>query len=250
MKTIKIIDMNSPDISEAMDQGFDSIVIAVGAIEQHGPHLPLKTDSLIGEEMVHIVAKKLGEALQGPTINVGCSEHHMEFPGTVSIAEGTLKSIISDYTRSFVKHGFKNIIFIPSHGGNFAAVGEAIEKLQEQYPDNNIIGYTDLPKYIEIIEQISIEAGITVEEAGAHAGENETSIMLALAENLVKTERFEPGYVGKFGEKEIELVFSKGMKALTANGIIGDPAKANWKNGKIYLQKICDFLVSEIKKQM
>ncbi|MHA1157070.1 MAG: creatininase family protein, partial [Candidatus Heimdallarchaeota archaeon] len=182
MKTIKIIDMNSPDIGEAMEQGFDSIVIAVGAIEQHGPHLPLKTDSLIGEEIAHILAKKLGKSLQGPTINVGCSEHHMEFSGTVSISEGTLKSIISDYTQSFVKHGFKNIIFIPSHGGNFAAVGEVIEKLQEQYPDNNVIGYTDLSKYIEIIEQISVEAGITVEEGGAHAGENETSIMLALVE--------------------------------------------------------------------
>jgi len=242
MKTIKIIDMNSPDIGEAMEQGFDSIVIAVGAIEQHGPHLPLKTDSLIGEEIAHILAKKLGKSLQGPTINVGCSEHHMEFSGTVSISEGTLKSIISD--------GFKNIIFIPSHGGNFAAVGEVIEKLQEQYPDNNVIGYTDLSKYIEIIEQISVEAGITVEEGGAHAGENETSIMLALVEDLVKKERFEPGFVGKFGDKEIELVFSKGMKALTANGAIGDPTKANWKNGKVYLQKICDFLVSEIKKQM
>ena len=141
MKTIKIFDMNWPDIGEAIEQGFDSIIIAVGAIEQHGPHLPLKTDSLIGEELTHSIAKKLGKTLQGPTINVGCSEHHMEFPGTVSILDSTLKSIISDYTQSFVKHGFKNIIFIPSHGGNFAAMGEVIEKLQEQYPDNNVIGY-------------------------------------------------------------------------------------------------------------
>ncbi len=250
MKTIKIFDMNWPDIGEAIEQGFDSIIIAVGAIEQHGPHLPLKTDSLIGEELTHSIAKKLGKTLQGPTINVGCSEHHMEFPGTVSILDSTLKSIISDYTQSFVKHGFKNIIFIPSHGGNFAAMGEVIEKLQEQYPDNNVIGYADLTKYLEIIKQISVEAGITAEEGGAHAGENETSIMLALEEKLVVKERFEPGYVGIFGEKERNLAFSKGLKALTDNGVFGDPTKANWKAGKVYLQKLCDFLVSEIKKQM
>lgn len=242
--------MNWPDIGEAMEQGFDTIVIAVGAIEQHGPHLPLKTDSLIGEELAHSIAKKLGKALQGPTINVGCSEHHMEFPGTVSILDSTLKSIISDYTQSFVKHGFRNIIFIPSHGGNFAATAEALENLQEQYPDNNVIGYTDLQKFIEITAQISIESGKTAEEAGAHSGENETSIVLVLAENLVEKTRFEPGYVGKFGEKESELVFSKGVKALTDNGVFGDPTKANLKDGKVYLQKLSDFLVAEIKKQM
>lgn len=250
MKTIKVIDMNWPDIGEAIEHGFETIVIAVGAIEQHGPHLPLKTDSLIGEELAHRIAKKLGKALQGPTINVGCSEHHMAFPGTVSILDSTLKSIISDYAQSFVKHGFKNIIFIPSHGGNFTATAEVIEQLQEQHPDNNIIGYTNLPKFIEIIRQISIEAGKTAEEAGAHAGENETSLVLALAEKLVEKDRFEPGFIGTIGEKEIERIFSKGMKALTDNGILGDPTNANLKDGEVYLQKLSDFLVTEIKKQM
>ncbi len=250
MKNIKIIDMNWPDIGEAMEQGFDTIVIAIGAIEQHGPHLPLKTDSLIGEEIAHSVAKKLGKTLQGPTINVGCSEHHMEFPGTVSILDSTLENIINDYTQSFVKHGFKNIIFIPSHGGNFAITAIAIEKLQEKYPNNNIIGYSDLSKFSEILTQMSIEAGKTAEEAGAHSGENETSIVLAIAENLVKKERYKPGYLGKFGERETELLFTKGMKVLTANGILGDPTKANWKDGKVYLEKLSDFLVSEIRKQM
>ena len=250
MKTIKIIDMNWPDIKEAMKQGYDSIIIAVGSIEQHGPHLPLKTDSLIGEELVHLIAKKLGNTLQGPTINVGCSEHHMAFPGTVSILARTLQNIIIDYTQSFVKHGFKNIIFIPSHGGNFKATGEIIEKLQKQYPENNIISYTDLQNFIDEMVKMSFESGKRKEEAGAHAGENETSIVLALAEDLVIKKRFAPGYMGRFSEKETELIFTKGLKALTENGILGDPSKASWKDGKVYLQKLSDFLVAEIKKQM
>lgn len=247
---IKTKKMNWPDIESAIENGFKTIIIAVGSIEQHGPHLPTITDTLIGENIAYQVAKKLGNCLQGPTITVGCSSHHLPFPGTVSLQKSTLKAIIHDFSDSLVKHGFKNIIFLPSHGGNFSTVEEAVKEAQTKHNTTNIIGYTDLMGFLEIMNSCSKEAGIPGEESGAHAGENETSLVLALAEDLVAKDRYKPGYVGKFGKEETEIIFAKGMKALTENGILGDPTQANITHGHQYLEKIVDYLVNVVKKQL
>jgi len=250
MKTICMEDMNWPDIREALQDGFTTAVVAIGSTEQHGPHLPTKTDTLIGDLIAHGVALKLGDALQAKTVCVGCSEHHLAFPGTISIEASTLKAIISDYTNSLVRQGFKTIIYLPSHGGNFASVKEAIEEQQKKFPEQKIIGYTDLMSFMNYLLDISAEFGITKEEAGAHAGENETSFMLAFAEELVRRDRFAPGYLGPLGEKEVKIILERGMPALSEKGVLGDPTKASAERGKVYLEKLVDFLVEEIRKQL
>jgi creatinine amidohydrolase len=110
MVKIRISEMSWVDIQKALDGGFCTVVFGVGADERHGPHLPTSTDSLIAEALAYKVAVKLGGALQAPSINVGYSEHHMAFPGTISLRPETLKSLIRDYCVSLAKHGFKNII--------------------------------------------------------------------------------------------------------------------------------------------
>lgn len=250
MKTIRMEDMTWPEIKEVMEKGYTTAVIGIGSTEQHGPHLPTKTDTLIGENIALRVAAKLGKALQAKTICVGCSEHHLAFPGTISLKSQTLKNIIEDYTDSLIKQGFKTIIYLPSHGGNFATVKEAIEEQQAKYPRIKIFGYTDLLSFVECLLQISKEFKISPYEAGAHAGENETSIILALAGDLVKKDRFAAGYLGELGEKEIQIILEKGMPALSEIGVLGDPRKASAEKGEIYLEKIADFLVGEVKKQL
>jgi creatinine amidohydrolase len=247
---LKTKKMNWPDIQAALDKGFTTIVIAVGSIEQHGPHLPTITDTLIGENLAYCIAKKLGKCLQGPTISIGCSAHHLAFPGTVSLQKSTLKAILCDYTDSMVKHGFKNIIFIPSHGGNFSTVEEAIKEAQAKHNQVKIIGYTDLMGFLDILQTLSKDAGVSAEESGAHAGENETSLILAIAEDLVVKDRFKPGYIGKFGQEESEIIFTKGMKTLTENGALGDPTKATKTNGLRYLEELADAIIDNIKKQL
>jgi creatinine amidohydrolase len=250
MKSIKTEEMNWVDIQEAIKSGYKSIIVAVGSIEQHGPHLPTITDTLIGDVIAHKVALKLGNTLQGPTISIGCSEHHLSFSGTVSLKKETLKAIIRDYTSSLIQHGFEKIIYFPSHGGNFETVAEIVAELQNKHSEVKIIGYTDLHGFLEILHKFSIERGITAEESGAHAGESETSLVLAMREELVKKDRYTPGFVGLFGKKEGEIVFAKGMKALTENGILGDPTKASIENGKIYISKTVDILVEQIQKKL
>ena len=243
-------DMTWPDIKDALAKGFTTVVVGVGSTEQHGPHLPLKTDALLGDRIAHGVASGLGKTLLAPTIRVGCSEHHLAFPGTVSLQAKTLKAIIHDYAESLQTHGFRTIIFLPSHGGNFAPLREAIDELRNRYPSCKIIGYTDLLGFIDAQYKVSEKFGISKEEGGAHAGEIETSLMLALARDLVVNERFAPGYIGALGEKEIKIILEKGMPALSESGVLGDPRNADKDRGKTYLEKTVDFLVGEIEKQL
>lgn len=250
MKTIKMEEMNWPDIKSALQNGYTKVVVGVGSMEQHGPHLPTITDTLIGDALANRVALKLGQTLQAKTICVGCSEHHLAFPGTISIKAETLKGIMDDYTESLVHHGFRYIIYLPSHGGNFSTVAETVKHQQVKYPDCKIIAYTDLLGFIDWFYEISQEFGITKEEAGAHAGENETSVILALNRDLVQKERFQTGYLGQLGEEELKTIIDQGMPALSEDGVLGDPTKATAEKGEVYLEKMADYLTVWIKENL
>jgi creatinine amidohydrolase len=248
MRTIRLKEMNWPDIKEAMKKGFTTVVFALGSTEQHGPHLPIKTDSKIGDALAYRVAEKLGFTLQGPTISLGCSDHHLAFPGTISLQPETLKAVIADYVGSLEKHGFKTIILLPSHGGNFTAVKEAVQELGAGYPHLEIWGFTDLNAFVKAFITFSAEFNVTAEEAGAHAGESETSLMMALNDNLVAKNRFQAGYTGDLGDEQIQVILKKGMPALTDIGVLGDPTKASSVKGMIYLERLADFIVEAIKE--
>ena len=248
MKTLRMEEMNWVDIQKAINDGFKTVIIGVGSTEQHGPHLPTQTDALIADVIVNLIAQKLEYALQARTINVGCSDHHLPFSGTISLKKSTLKAIIIDYIESLQRHGFEKIVFIPTHGGNFNPIKEAVEQVQGKYPKVKIIALTDLMKFVDAQDKIAASFNITIEEAGGHAGEVETSEVLFLAESLVKKERFQPGYLGILGKEEIDMLFEKGMPSLTDIGVLGDPTKASKEHGKIYIEKMVDFLTDEIKK--
>ena len=249
MKTIRMEQMTWPDIKRAIESGFTTSVFAVGSTEQHGPHLPTMTDARIGDDLAERVARKLGHALQARTIDVGISEHHLAFAGTISLKPETLSLILRDYIDSLVHHGFTRIIIIPSHGGNFATVRQAIEAAQKSHPGVEVTGFTDLLALTAFLEKTSTRHGVTPGEAGAHSGENETSMMLALEAGLVAADRFEPGYTGPLGEAEMKVIFEKGMPALTANGVLGDPRTASPEKGEDYLERWAEFIISEIGKK-
>jgi len=249
VKSVRMAEMTWPDIKSAIEQGYTTVVVAVGSTEQHGPHLPTMTDMRIGDELAHRVAIKLGHTLQAITITVGCSKHHLSFPGTISLRDETLRMIILDYIDSLIRGGFNRIVFLPLHGGNFPIVQATLKEAQIAHQGIEIIGVTDVTKLLDCMNAASAEFGISANESGAHAGESETSIMMALEKNLVIKDRFAPGYVGLTGEKELKIIFEQGMPALTKNGVLGDPRKASADKGEIYLDRLTEFLIQEIKKQ-
>jgi len=245
MRTIHMEEMAWPDIKQAIESGFTTAVFAVGSTEQHGPHLPTMTDARIGDDVAERVARKLGRALRARTIDVGVSEHHLAFAGTISLKPETLSLVLRDYIDSLVHHGFKRIIIIPSHGGNFATVRQAIEAARKAHPGIEVTGFTDLLALTGFLEKASTRYGVTAGEAGAHSGENETSMMLALEAGLVIADRFAPGYTGPLGEAEMKIIFEKGMPALTSNGVLGDPRTASAEKGEDYLERWAEFIISE-----
>jgi len=249
MTTIQMEKMTWPEIKSAVESGSTTVVVGVGSTEQHGPHLPTMTDARIGDALAHRVASKLGRALQARTIDVGVSEHHLAFGGTLSLRPETLLLVLRDYVDSLARCGFERIVFLPSHGGNFATVQRAIEEAREAHPEIDVTGYTDLMGFSRFLNEVSAEHGVTPEESGAHAGENETSIMMALEPSLVRKDHFAPGYLGELGESEVQLILEKGMTALTTNGVLGDPQKASAAKGEHYLERLADFVIEKVGAQ-
>jgi len=249
MAKIRISEMSWVEIRNSLDRGFDKVVFAVGSNEQHGPHLPTNTDSLIGDALANKVAVKLGNTLQAPSINVGCSEHHMVLPGTISLKPETLKSLIRDYCVSLARHGFKNIVILPTHGGNFKAVQEVVDELRQSLKDANLIAYTDLNGLLKMLVEFSSKYGILADESGAHAGESETSLVLAIRKDLVDMERAEVGFLGSIDDK-LDLIWSQGIKAVTKNGVLGDPLKAKAEYGKEYLELWAEKMAAFVRKQL
>lgn len=249
MVKVRISEMSWVDVQKALDRGFRTVVFGVGSNEQHGPHLPTCTDSLIGDDLAYRVTKKLGKALQAPTINVGCSEHHMAFPGTIDIKPETLKNLIRDYCASLEKNGFKNIIILPWHGGDFNPVQEATEYLNHHLKEARVISYTDLKGLLRFFAKSSMKHGISTSESGAHAGESETSIVLAIRKDLVNMKNAEQGFVGNYEEK-IPIIFSQGIKYVTRNGVVGDPRRAEAGKGEEYLELWAEKMVDFVRKQI
>ncbi len=250
MAKVRMSEMTRVDVQKALDRGFGTVVFAVGSNEQHGPHLPTCTDSLIGDVLANKVTLKLGRALQAPSINVGCSDAHMVFPGAISLRPETLKSLIRDYCASLAKQGFKNIVILPSHGGNFNAVREATDELSQSLEGTRVVSYTDLKGLLEFLAEFSSKHGVTAGESGAHAGESETSMVLAIRKDLVDMKNAEIGFVESFDDKIMGLMYSQGIKAITKNGVLGDPRKAEARKGEEYLKLWAEKMADFVRKQV
>ncbi|MFZ4617868.1 MAG: creatininase family protein, partial [Rectinemataceae bacterium] len=148
-----IEEMTWPEIRAAIDAGADTIVIAVGAVEQHGPHLAEGTDSFMGESYAIEIAARLGNALVAPVIRPGISPHHMGFPGTVTLRESTLVAIMEDYVASYVHHGFTRFQFFCSHGGNYEAVARAVARFRDEYTKCDL----NFPFLIELLKELGYD---------------------------------------------------------------------------------------------
>jgi creatinine amidohydrolase len=223
--------MTWPEVKSEQENGRDTVVVAFGATEQHGPHLPLATDALIGDHLAQLVAERLN-AFVAPTVRVGCSEHHLEFPGTLSISQDTFHRVVADIVRSLARGGFRRIVLLPTHGGNFAPLAAALAELGP-VAGIEIRALTDLSALFTIAQLGADEHGVPLGEGGLHAGEWETSMLMAIHPQLVQLERGEPGYTGD-PQAAVEAIFSSGVHTIAKNGVIGDPAQASVEHGARY----------------
>src|SRR5262245_19239233 len=203
----RLADLTWPEIGAALAAGWGTVVAAAGSIEQHGPHLPLLTDTLIGDGLIAATVARLDRALQGPTIPFGCSEHHMAFSGTITLEKETFKTVVKEYANSLARHGFNLSVFIPSHGGNFGPLREVAAELGGRIGDTRVVAFDDINGFLEAIYASQLPFDVTPARAGAHAGNAETALVLELRPDLALMDRAEAGFVGDFDEQAMALIF-------------------------------------------
>jgi len=245
--------MTWTEIKEAIEEGRDAVIIVVGSIEQHGPHLPTATDTLCGVAIAERIANKMGNALVAPAIRPGYSEHHMRFPGTISLRPEVLMEVIKDYCRCLARQGFKKIILLPTHGGNFPVVEIAatqiFQELRATFPVKMAV-YSDLTGFFEKQFSIAKANGIEPGECGTHAGECETSEILAIDGDLVKLEKAEKGFTGSYTDAVDSKLALQGIETISENGVLGNPKGATERMGNIYLDQMADFLAKAFKERL
>jgi len=226
------------DIKQEIQNGRDTVVVPFGSTEQHGRHLPLGTDAVLGDEIGWGLAERLS-AFLAPTVRFGCSAHHLAFSGTISLGEKTFRSIVADVVASLSSHGFRRIVLLPTHGGNFKPMAEAVAEI-EPVKGVQVLAFTDLMGLIGAAAESSQSLGVDAAKSGAHSGEWETSLMLAIKPEQVKMDRAAEGFVGELSE--ITSKVFDGIQNLDQNGVLGDPRPATAKAGNKYLEDIIEFL--------
>jgi len=254
MRTLLVERMSWRDIQEAIAAGYDTILQMVGSVEQHGPHLPVGTDTVLGYAWGEAIAHRLGNTLVAPVIRPGFSPHHEGFPGTMSLDEATLAAIIGQSCRSWAMSGFKKIVLLCSHGGNWPTVHKYLRRFQAQ-ADPTAQVLTLAPEVVQDIEKriyaFLEQKGIAPGRAGIHAGLRETAYMMWIAGELVNTDAIEPGFIHAEAIRQLESCGS--VRALSTNGILGDPRGADPELGRelneLTVRLHVEALLKELKKQ-
>ncbi|AEN06291.1 creatininase family protein [Halolamina sp.] len=244
-ESVLLEEMTWRDVEAALDNGTRTAVVAVGSIEQHGPHLPLKMDTLAGDELSARIARELGDAVAAPTIRPGCSGHHMAFPGTITISPETLMDTIRGYCDSLNEHGFEHIALVPTHGGNFAPVNTVAPEIARKL-DASVHALADLGELMALMNEGLREGGVDYQEPVIHAGAAETAIVLAVAKELVRTDELE---VGTEGDVSTARLLSEGFDAVSENGVLGDPREATAEAGESILSVITAAYATHIRAE-
>jgi mycofactocin precursor peptide peptidase len=204
------------------------LVVPVGSTEQHGPHLPLATDTLIAEEIAGRAVHVTDGLVIGPTIAISSSGEHAGFPGTLSIGNAAMTALVVELARS--ADWAAGVVFVNGHGGNHAAVTRAVEVLTGE-------GRTVLAWWPRWPRRR--DGG----PADLHAGRIETSLMLAIDPGLVRLELAVAG-----ADTTLADLRANGVRATSPNGVLGDPDGASGGEGEQFIAGFVEDLVHQIEK--
>lgn len=226
-------------------------VLPIASIEQHGDHLPVSTDSAIANELGRRVEECLCErVILLPTLWCGSSHHHLGFPGTLSLRSDTLVAVLVDLLESLLASGFRRIFLLNCHGGNQTPFAEALYRmnLRHQRPGHWIAAasYWNIAQP-ELATQTFMETPRLT-----HACEYETSLMMALRIDWIKSEgkgaRSDIGsrFYDPLGYTPSRVVISQRFDQLSPNGALGSPEKGSAEKGRklfdLFTGTIVEFL--------
>ncbi len=237
----------SPEIDAIPKQ--DALVVQpVASVEQHGPHLPCYTDSLVAEELTNRALAITPEDVNVWTLPVmayGKSNEHLGYPGTISLSAETLISACRDVGRSVARSGFRKLAFVNGHGGQPQLLEMVARDIREE---TGLQVFPLLPYRLGVPEDaVSSREEI---EYGIHGGEVETSLVLAIAPDAVRLDRVESGgerareLYGRLRYLSLEGALPTAWltRDLAPNGVIGDPTRASAEAGERILAHLAQAL--------
>lgn len=235
--------LTSPVIRDAIDAGRRTVVVPCGAIEQHGDHLPLCVDASHADELAIRVARKL-DAFVAPTMEVGCSEHHMAFAGTLSVSPATLEAWFVDCCTSLARHGFERILIFSAHMGNFEALADMADRLVAVTPPHvDVVVFSQRAQVLDTWRSVVEDYCGRGESVGGHGDIAETPVMMALRHDLIRDAFMNPGHIGTPDPETLAEVFAHGIQALSPNGVLGDPRGAQAELGERCMDAVTALLV-------
>ncbi len=218
----------------------DSIcVLPIGALEQHGPHLPVATDTLIAEAMSCELDAVCDEALLVmPALSITCSLHHMAFAGTLTVDHNTFRATVEQVLRSAAAHGFRRFFVLNAHGGNMAQGAATIEELATTLPECEVVFATWFRAAAAELRPLVQGAYPAV----GHACEFETSLIMAIRPDLVNNKAIIDG--GIVPESHLlrgdmlsgaPVTRSLPFDNITTSGVWGKPSLASAQKGRSIL---------------
>jgi mycofactocin precursor peptide peptidase len=193
------------------------VLVPIGSTEQHGPHLPFSTDTVVAQRTAEAVGRRL-HAVVAPPVAYGASGEHQSFRGTASIGHEALGVVLVELIRSLSTWGDR-IVLINGHGGNVPTLREVVPRM---IGETHHVGW--------------LPAGLP--GGDAHAGRTETSLMLHLAPESVRLNRLEPGATGDLAAL-LPALRSGGVAAVSSNGVLGDPRGASAEEGAELFAALC-----------
>ncbi len=221
MDDVLIERMSWHDVRDAMANGKKTVIVPIAAMEQHGPHMAIGTDTFLGYETSVRLARALGDALVAPAISIGFSVGHLPMPGSVTISEETLIIVIREVVESLVHHGFTDVVMLVSHGGNYGAMRVVVPELRRAHPDVRFHARLDFESSMGQRQALYDELGVDATRMGVHAAQGETSMMLACHPDLVDMARAVEGFTGDASIRWKAAV-PPPMDEMSPTGILGD----------------------------
>ena len=229
-------------------QSSSSVVLPIGSTEQHGPNGLIGTDALCPESLALELGKKTG-ALIAPTISVGMAQHHLAFPGSITLRPSTLVLVILDTVNSLVQQGFRRFYFLNGHGGNVATVNAAFSEIYAQASlGRKSDGYSDvrcrLKNWWEAEGVAELSKRLFGDADGSHATCGEVSLTQYAYPESIKTARMDPPIAptGPFYDAE-------DYRRRFPDGRIGsNPSLANPEAGKQLFDKALQGLIADYQR--
>ena len=223
------------------------LILPVASTEQHGDHLPLNTDTAITDAVAdRLDATFGGRLLVLPTQTVGCSEHHMQFVGSLTLTHETFRAAVVETAESAFRHGFNRLVILNGHGGNQAINSVICEQLGQRHPDvETIVANWWTPARTALRELREGPLGSV-----GHACEFETSIMLALWPDRVDMDSArDDGVLHRAPSLQLDLLHApqalsyRAQHVLSETGVYGTPSLATATKGRALLEAVNDALV-------